>query len=217
MLKIEKYVIGPLITNSYMVINLDTDECVMIDPAVCMDGIVNRIKNMGWKLKAILLTHGHYDHADGVETYLDIFPGVPVYAHEAEKELLATPNQNLSVWQPYPLVLKDGIEFLTDGQVIEIAGITFKVIHTPGHTPGGCCYYLESEETLFCGDTLFNSSVGRTDLPGGDMMTLLKSIKEKLFLLPDATICNPGHMDETTIGYEKVNNPYINYNPYIND
>ncbi len=208
MIKIEKYVISEMATNSYMVINQDTKECVMIDPAVCMEGIVNRIKENEWNLQAILLTHGHYDHVDGVAMYRELFPGIPVYAHEAEMELLADPKQNLSAYGRYPTVVKDVIP-LKDDQILNLAGMEFKVLFTPGHTPGGCCYYLKSESVVFCGDTLFNSSVGRTDFPGGNMLTLIKSVKEKLFVLPGETIAYPGHMDETTIDYERQYNPFI--------
>ena len=134
---------------------------------------------------------------------------IPVYACEAEKELLADPEQNLS-----PTLFRKSVAFaadvwVKDEQVIEVAGMEFHVFATPGHTPGGCCYYSAEAGVLFSGDTLFAGSVGRTDFPGGSMSALVRGIKEKLTPLPDETKVYPGHMEESTIGAERRYNPYL--------
>ena len=134
---------------------------------------------------------------------------MPVYAYEAEKDLLenAQLNASLSMYgQGYTF---SGAEYVTNRQNIKAAGITLQVIYTPGHTSGGCCYYIPDENVLFSGDTLFHGSVGRTDLPTGSMGQLVNSIRDRLFVLPDETKVYPGHMEETTIGYEKKYNPFV--------
>jgi len=130
-----------------------------------------------------------------------------VYALTEEKKICRTPELNLSAQMP-PVVTIEADEWLTDGQTVETAGISFQVIATPGHTVGGCCYYCKEGGFLFSGDTLFEESVGRTDFPTGSMSSLVRSVKEKLFVLPEDTKVYPGHGDITTIGREKQYNPY---------
>ena len=144
----------------------------------------------------------------GLDALLKEFP-VTVYAHEAEKELLTDAQLNASVSMYGQGYTFSGAEYVSDGQELEAAGEKIRVIYTPGHTIGGCCYYIPEEDVLFSGDTLFKASVGRTDLPTGSMGQLVRSIKEKLFVLPDETKVYPGHMDETSIGYEKKYNPFV--------
>ena len=156
----------------------------------------------------MLLTHGHFDHIMGLDGFLKEF-SVPVYACEAEKELLESAQLNSSasmLGQPYTF---SGAEYVTNRQNLKIAGFEIQVIYTPGHTGGGCCYYIPAENVLFSGDTLFHGSIGRTDLPTGSMGQLVNSIRDRLFVLPDETKVYPGHMEETTIGYEKKYNPFI--------
>ena len=133
--------------------------------------------------------------------------GAKVYALAEEKKVCRTPELNLSAQMP-PVVTIEADEWLTDGQTVETAGISFQVIATPGHTVGGCCYYCKEGGFLFSGDTLFEESVGRTDFPTGSMSSLVRSVKEKLFVLPEDTKVYPGHGDITTIGREKQYNPY---------
>ena len=133
--------------------------------------------------------------------------GTKVYALAEEKKVCRTPELNLSAQMP-PVVTIEADEWLTDGQTVETAGISFQVIATPGHTVGGCCYYCKEGGFLFSGDTLFEESVGRTDFPTGSMSSLVRSVKEKLFVLPEDTKVYPGHGDITTIGREKQYNPY---------
>ena len=159
-------------------------------------------------IKAILLTHAHFDHIMGIDKVIDRYGEMPVYVEESDLELLHTPSMNESTvytnGYSYP-----GGDVIHDGDVIRLIGEDFRVIHTPGHTPGGCCYYMEQEDVLFSGDTLFRTSVGRSDFPGGSASALVRSVKEKLLILPEETHVYPGHMEETTIGYEKRHNPFV--------
>ena len=207
MMKIEKFVLGALQTNSYLILNEDTKEVLIVDPATCSDYLLSHVKSNGYIPKGILLTHGHFDHVMGIEGWLNEYE-IPVYLHEDEKEVLANSNLNLSVmigkYYAY-----DKVETLKDGAILDIAGFSFEVIHTPGHTQGGCCYYEAKEAVLISGDTLFKSSVGRSDFPTGNMNTLVKSIKERLFVLPDDVMVYPGHNSLTCIADEKMYNPFV--------
>lgn len=204
---IKTFIAGMMQTNCYIVSNEETKECFLVDPAVCTPDMVSYIKENGLKLQAILLTHGHFDHILGITEFLREFE-VPVYAYEAEKELLEDAEKNLSSAYGMFYIFKDA-EYLKDGQVLEIAGMKIKVIYTPGHTIGGCCYYLEDEKVLFSGDTLFYTSIGRTDFETGSYNKLVNSVRLKLFRLPEEVKVYPGHMSETTIGYEKKYNPFL--------
>lgn len=207
-MKIECMVLGAVATNCYFVINEETKETIVIDPADRADVILKKATEEGLTLKAVFLTHGHGDHIMAVPELREK-TGIPVYACRAEEELLADPGQNLSTGLfGKPLSLKADV-LTEDGQELTAAGMKFRVLSTPGHTPGGCCYYSEEEGVLFSGDTLFCGSVGRTDFPGGSMGTLVRSISEKLMPLPDETKVYPGHQEETAIGDERRWNPFI--------
>ena len=207
-MKIKKYVVGMIGTNCYLVINEETKESVMVDPGAYPAKVKNAVKEQGLKLKAVLLTHAHFDHIMGLSDVMEDVK-VPVYVEEADLPMMTDGESNLS-----STYVRGGYRFeeavpVSDGQQLEIAGFLFRVIHTPGHTPGGCCYYMEQEGVLFSGDTLFQTSVGRSDFPGGSASALVRSVKEKLLVLPEETHVYPGHMEETTIGYEKLHNPFI--------
>lgn len=206
-MKVEKFVTGIISTNCYLVINEDTKQAVIIDPAACPSYLMSHIKSEGLKIEAILLTHGHFDHIMGIDGFLSEFD-VPVYVHEEDADAMEDPvlNQSSTYTSGYTF---GKARYLRDRQTLELAGYTFQVIHTPGHTKGGCCYYVASENVLFSGDTLFQNSVGRTDFVNSSTSDLVHSIREKLFLLPDDTMVYPGHMGETKIGHEKKYNPYV--------
>lgn len=206
-MKIEKFVIGIIGTNCYLAIREETKQAVIIDPAACPSYLVNHIKSEGLKVEAVLLTHGHFDHIMGIDEFRKVFP-VPVYAHEKEKETLNDPSLNLSIHYTDGYTFQHA-EYVKDEQILELAGFTFRVIHTPGHTPGGVCYYEGKEKVLFSGDTLFQNSVGRTDFPNSSMSDLVRSVREKLMCLPDEVKVYPGHMGETEIGYERNHNPFF--------
>ena len=144
----------------------------------------------------------------GIDDVLNKYGKMPVYVHEADKPMLEDPQQNMTMSCGFPYAYK-GAQAVQDGQVLSLIGYEFKVLHTPGHTPGGCCYYIASEHVLISGDTLFQQSIGRTDFPGGSMSDLVRAVKEKLMILPEDTVVYPGHMGTTTIADEKRMNPFL--------
>ena len=206
-MKIEKFVLGSMGTNCYLIINEETKELIIIDPATCPDYVVSHVKSNGYIPRAIILTHAHFDHVMGIDGWVKEF-GIPVYLHEEEKKVLEDPELNLSGVFGASYSYSD-VKCLKDGQELEVSGFIFKVIHTPGHTCGGCCYYCADEGVLISGDTLFYQSVGRSDFPTGSMGTLVRSIKEKLFCLPEDVMVYPGHNDATCIADEKKYNPFV--------
>ncbi len=206
-MKVERFVTGIISTNCYLVINEETLQTVVVDPAASSPNLMNHIDAENLKIEAILLTHGHFDHIMGIDGFLKKY-NVPVYLHEADKEIINDPKLNQSSTYTAGYTFSEA-EYIQDGQVLTLAGYEFEVFHTPGHTPGCCCFYVRQEGVLFSGDTLFANSVGRTDFPGSSTSDLIRSIREKLLPLPDETRVYPGHMGETAIGHERKNNPYI--------
>lgn len=179
---------------------------LVIDPGDRGEQIYEGLKRKGFRVEAILLTHGHFDHIQGVNG-LKKCSGAPVYAYEGERDICEDARINLSVQTGRPETVRAD-HYEKDGSVMKLAGFTIRLIATPGHTHGSCCYYLEEERVLFSGDTLFAGSVGRTDFPTGSMSGLVRSVKEKLLVLPEDVRVYPGHGEETTIGEEKRYNPY---------
>ena len=204
---VKQFLAGPIGTNCYLLINEKTKEAVIVDPASCPDYMMNYIKAEEIKLKAVLLTHAHFDHIMGIDGMREKFQ-VPVYASEKEQEILQDARLNLSAAYGGGYTFSDAT-CVRDGEELEIAGMKIKVIETPGHTAGGCCYYIAEEEALFSGDSLFCASIGRTDFPTGSSSQLVRAVRDKLFVLPEETMVYPGHMEETTIGYERKHNPFI--------
>lgn len=172
-MRIETLVLGDVRTNCYLLINEETLETIVVDPADRADVIGRKAADEGLMLKAVLLTHGHGDHILAVSDLKRDF-GVKVYGAEAEKELLLDPAQNLSKALFGVSVTVEPDVLLKDGQEFEEAGISLRMLLTPGHTPGGCCYYQPKEKALFSGDTLFCGSIGRTDFPGGSLSALVR-------------------------------------------
>ena len=205
---VKRFVLGMASTNSYVVTDSNTKECIIVDIGSYSEVMENYIKDNGYTLKGILLTHGHFDHIMGLDGVLKKHK-VPVYIYEDEVDMLKDPSLNASICFGLNYAFKGKVNGLKDGEVLSIAGLNFKVIHTPGHTKGGCCYFEENEKVLFSGDTLFQRSVGRSDLPTGSGGELIRSLREKLFVLPNETKVYPGHMDTTTIEYEKKYNPFV--------
>ena len=205
-IRVKTLVVGLVSTNCYLVYNEETKRAVIVDPGDGADVISSGLKNLGLRPEAILLTHGHFDHMMAADDLRKEW-GVPVYAAEKELVILEDGEKNLVenyYGKPYSLVPDKTVR---EGDVLELAGFSFKVFETPGHTIGSCCYYIEKEEVLFAGDTIFHMSYGRTDLPKGSGKSIAYSVNRLLKELPDDVMVYPGHMDPTTIGFEKKYNP----------
>lgn len=206
-LKIGRLMLGICQTNCYFVYREDTNDVIFFDPADKGDYIYETLREKGFQVKGILLTHAHFDHIWGVNRLQEL-SGAPLYAYEEERALCEDAVKNVSDQVGRPCTVKPD-RYLKNQEEITIAEMTCRVIATPGHTIGSCCYYFEEEGILIAGDTLFQESVGRTDLATGSMGALTRSVKERLFLLPDETKVYPGHGDSTTIGHEKKYNPFV--------
>ncbi|MCM1188073.1 MAG: MBL fold metallo-hydrolase [bacterium] len=216
-IKIGRMVLGVCQTNCYFLYREGEKECIVADPADQGANIYNTLRKNGFQVAAILLTHGHFDHIWGLDALRDAACAaaeqdgrepVKAYALEAEKELLRDAHKNVSE-QAGRACTTYADEYVTDGQELKLAGMDCRVIATPGHTAGGCCYYFPEAGFLLAGDTLFAESVGRTDFPTGSMSTLVRSIRDRLFVLPDETKVYPGHGESTTVGHEKKYNPFL--------
>ena len=205
MLSIKKSV-GLMGVNCYIL--GDPDEAIIVDPGSNAEGIEKTLKENNIKAKYIVLTHCHFDHIMAVEELIKK-TGVKLIACQSEKENLMSSNINYTDrYSRNPIELVADV-YVKDGDVIKSGECEFKVIETPGHTSGSMCLYCEKEKMLISGDTLFFASVGRCDLATGNEKELIKSIKTKLLVLPDDVAVLPGHGENTIIGYEKINNPYI--------
>lgn len=207
-MEIKRLVLGMVRTNCYIAYTEDTKKAVIIDPAADSGRIMEELTDLGVIPEAVLLTHGHFDHVLAADTLRKQY-NIPVCILKEDAELLEQPELNCS---ELFMRMSYGIKadkLLTDGQQLEFLDGVLKVIASPGHTAGSCCYYHEAEGVLFSGDTLFQGSVGRTDLPTGKASLISVSIREKLFVLPEDTLVLSGHGMETTIGEEKEHNPYI--------
>lgn len=205
-IKIGRMTLGVCATNCYFLYKEGFSEVIFVDPADRGADIYTALKGKGLSVAAILLTHGHFDHIWGAQKLREL-SGAKIYALDAEKVVCQDAYVNVSAQAGRKATI-DPDEWLTDGEEISLAGISLKVIATPGHTIGSCCYYVPDAGFLIAGDTLFAGSVGRTDFPTGSMSKLIRSIKDKLFVLPDETKVYPGHGEETSIGEEKKYNPF---------
>lgn len=206
-IEVKSYIVSEFGTNCYFVVNTQTKEMIVIDPGDNAAMLADNIEKEGLKPTAVLLTHGHLDHAGAAEELAQKY-GIKIYAHEAEQETLRDSRMNLTAAFGAANAFHADV-FVKDEEIIELLGYKIKVLFTPGHTPGGCCYYFTEQRILFSGDTLFCESVGRTDFPGGSSSVLIRSIREKLFVLPEDVKVYPGHMAQTSIGTEKMYNPFI--------
>ncbi|MCG7409760.1 MBL fold metallo-hydrolase [Paenibacillus sp. ACRRX] len=207
MFRILSFSLGPVETNAYLLINEESKEAVVIDPGMNPEPLMKALD--GLQVKAILLTHAHFDHIGGLKEVRDAH-SCPVYIHGSEAEWLLKPDLNGSLMWPHvspPMVFAPADHLLEDGQTLDLIGYTFQVMHTPGHSPGSVSFLYGKH--LFAGDVLFRTSVGRTDLRDGDHDTLIRSIHEKLLPLGDDITVYPGHGPTTTIGFEKQYNPFI--------
>ncbi|GAB6181977.1 MBL fold metallo-hydrolase [Desulfotomaculum defluvii] len=203
---IETLPVGNMEANCHIIGCEETRKAIVVDPGEEADRIQARLNKLNLKAEAIVLTHGHVDHI-GALGELKELTGAKVMIHTQDGEMLTNPKKNLSAWMGYQMSFQPAERLLEDGDTIEVGKITLEVLHTPGHTPGGIC--LKAGKDLFSGDTLFAQSIGRSDFPGGSHTTLIRSIKNKLLVLPEDTKVYTGHGPATTIGLEKRHNPFL--------
>lgn len=203
---IQRVLAGAMRTNCYLVYDEITKEALVADPADEAEKLERLLAEKGLKLRAILLTHGHFDHIGAAAALRENYHA-DIYCLHEEAEILENPEWNLSALFAAGFTVKPD-SLLEDGQELFLAGFPIRVIATPGHTKGSCCYYFTEDKFLLSGDTLFEESVGRTDFPTGSTSDLVRSVQEKLYLLPDDTPVYPGHGEMTTIGHEKQCNPF---------
>lgn len=197
-----------LIANTYIAV--DNNKCVIIDPSKDYDGLIKFIKKNDLEPKAILLTHGHFDHMRGINVLLDAFH-LPLYIGFYDQDNLIDGRKNLSsLFSNKPCVINCSPITISNGDKIRVLSEDIEVIETPFHTEGSVCYYLKDSKILFSGDTLFKNSIGRDDLPGACPKKKKASL-ERIMQLPDDVKVYPGHGEFTNIGNEKKYNPFVNY------
>lgn len=208
MLKLQSWTVGAFAENPYLLACAETCQAIFIDPGDEAEMLWQAVIDAGVTLTAIVLTHAHLDHVGAVEVIRDR-ANVPVYLHPADNEMLANVVESGRRFGLRFDPVRPAERQLAHGDRITVGKIEFKVLHTPGHSPGCVCFYSAAEKTLIAGDTLFQRGVGRTDLPGGDAPTLIRSIHEQLWPLPDEVRVYSGHGPATTIGDEKRLNPFV--------
>ena len=209
-MRVKQLVVGMVETNCYIIYNEETKAAVIVDPGDNPKEISKKCAEYGVKPEAVLLTHGHFDHIMAAEPLREEW-GLKIYSSVKEVEVLQDGQKNLMTkWYRKPYSLTPDVT-LVDGEEFELIGFNWKMLLTPGHTCGSCCYYIAEEEVLFSGDTLFQMAYGRIDFPTGSGQDMLASVKKLLTTLPEKTMVYPGHMGPTTIEHEKKYNPLARY------
>ena len=201
---IKSFVLPPIENNNYLIIDEISKEAALVDCSSMDDSILLELKKQNAILKYVLLTHGHFDHIGGLN---ELPESVKVLMHSSDMEWVNEVNTYLPMIGMPTMDIPKIDSFIKDGDIIKLGNLEIKVIHTPGHTQGGVCFYTEN--CLFSGDTIFKESVGRCDLPGGNFDQIVESIEKRIFTLPDETIIYPGHGKTTTVAWEKENNSYM--------
>jgi len=212
---IERFVLGPFETNCYTIADPAAQGRWIVDAGMAPGEMVSRLREQGDPVRDIVLTHAHADHIAGLDEIANAFPDAKIHIHPLERPWLTDPGLNLSAFAGQPLsCATQAPNDLADDQTLELLGRPWRVMHTPGHSPGGVTLYLEpngedNPGVAFVGDTLFCSSIGRSDFPTSDETALHRAIRERLYTLPDDTLVLPGHGPPTTIGQEKHTNPFV--------
>lgn len=207
MIEIQGMTTGPVEANCYFIYN--DKNMLLVDPGEDAGKIKEKVAEIGRKPVAILLTHTHYDHIGALEDIRQTYQ-IPVYVHPLEQEWLTDSKGNLSGLRPMAEIICQPAEYEFEEKRYTLGDMAFEVRHTPGHSQGGVSFVFPEGEFVVTGDALFAGSIGRSDLPTGDMETLLASINEQLFTLPETYTIYPGHRGKSTIGYEKTHNPFFN-------
>jgi glyoxylase-like metal-dependent hydrolase (beta-lactamase superfamily II) len=209
MLTLETIAAGPVLTNAYLVADSTTRQAVLIDaPMESFQWFMEKITTLNLEPRALWLTHTHWDHTADAAALADQL-GIPVLVHPLDAYRLHNPNAHTVFPLPVHLDAVPIGGYIHHGDVLSVGNLRFEVRHVPGHTEGSVVFVEHSARVVFCGDTLFAGSIGRTDLPGGDYDLLIASIRRELFSLPDEVVCYPGHMEATTIGQERRTNPFF--------
>lgn len=210
-MKIDRLTVGMLQEHTYFIIDEVSKKAFIVDPGAEAQRILDKVANDGLVVQAILLTHGHFDHI-GAAVEIREALGCPIVIHECGKAYIGNADYNLSSVFGREDVTFEADRYVNKGDKIMLEGtdITLEVVFAPGHTLDGVAYYSGADGVAFVGDIIFSGSVGRTDNPGGDMGTLLKSIRENIFTLPGETVLYPGHGGPTTVKQEKNTNPFFN-------
>ena len=211
-LRIEPFTLGPYQTNCYIVRTSQDDKpetCWIADFSFDIEGLLDRVEELGIVPEALVLTHAHVDHIAGLAEAKRRFPTAPILIHEAEADWLTDANLNLSGFSPTPVTAPSADRLLRDGETLTLGGEDWKIMHTPGHSPGSISLFHAESETCICGDVIFQGSIGRTDFPGCSFEELERSIKTRIYALPDGTVLLPGHGPPTTVGDEKRGNPFV--------
>ena len=203
---VKQYIAGPIDANNYLVADEKSKEAVLIDCSEQVQKILNDVKELGLKVKYILLTHGHFDHVMGVNSMKEAL-GAKVLINKKDEKKLEMTQTILKTFGIFVEKNPEYDKYIDKNTELKIGDIPIKIFETPGHTEGGLCYLIDGK--LFSGDTLFRNYVGRTDLPGGNYAKLENSIKNILYKLPEETEVFPGHNEMTTIGYEKKHNEIV--------
>lgn len=206
-MQVSRLVMGDLETNTYIVIGDDGKSGILIDPSSDSKQIIEVIESNDIDIKAMLVTHGHFDHISAIPELYE-YLRVPVITHIEEAKLMKDPEKNISKYFYRNGIIAKATQYINENDILDFGkGLKFKIILIPGHSPKGVCYYIEKENIIFSGDTLLKKNIGRVDYYEGSPEDLCKNIKSKLFILQDKTVVYSGHGLETTIGYEKYNNP----------
>ena len=211
-MKILRTVCNSYLVNSYLLIAKDNTG-VLIDPACSskeeFDRLLKIINDYTLNMAATIITHPHADHVMGAQFMIDTFPQAELLMHKEGFPLYQTMNDYSLIMGFGKREIPQPTRFVTDNEILNFSDIELEVLYTPGHAPGSICLYGKDNDVVFSGDVLFQNSIGRTDLPGGNFNMLKKSISEKLFTLPENTLVLPGHGDQTTIEFEKEHNPFL--------
>jgi glyoxylase-like metal-dependent hydrolase (beta-lactamase superfamily II) len=210
---VETLVVGMFQENCFLCHDTETGAAIIVDPGDEADRIAELIASCGCTPKAVLLTHGHVDHIGAVNELRSRYD-IPLTIGKGEEVMLADSRINGSEAWGQPIVVQPADRIVKGEDLVSYSGLSFRVLSTPGHSPGGVCYFLETNGLLFCGDTLFAGSIGRTDLYGGSLHTLIDSIAGKILRLPDSVVCYPGHGPTTTVGAERNGNPFLTGNMF---
>ncbi len=205
---LQRFTVGPLQENCYLLADDDSRRAVLIDPGDEAKRLLSALDDNDYRLGAVWLTHAHFDHVGALADILATHD-VPFFMHQDDELNLARAAEAASAWGLSIKQPPTNYQPLTGGQVLDFAGLQARCLFTPGHAPGHLAFYFEDAGMVIAGDALFRGSIGRTDLPGGNHAQLLESVKLQLLTLPDDTVVYPGHGPETNIGFEANNNPFL--------